>query len=227
MEDGERAWSERGDTEERSRWAAVLGIVLVMMVVITVVPESAGVLLVGGLLVVLVAVIVYRSPVVPRGLRTANLVAVAPAVALSVVDVVTAGDGTVGWRNLAVVGVLGTATLALLHRIAHHRVITMATAFGAVDAYVLLGLTFAAVYAAVEAFTGELFAGGEPTGFETMYFSFITLTTVGYGDLTPASDLARSLAVVQALLGQVFLVVLVARTVSLIGQSRETPGAPG
>lgn len=214
------------DTQERDRWFAVLAIVLATIVAITVLPEVPGTLAVAALLGLLVGVIVYRSHVVPRGLRIANLVAVIPVVALSVADALTAGDALVGWRNLAIVGVLATATVALLHRIAHHRVVTMASAFGAVDAYVLLGLTFAAVYSSIDAFTGELFVDLEPSGFDTLYFSFITLTTVGYGDLTPASDLARSLAVVQALLGQVFLVVLVARTVSLIGQRRHSPDAP-
>jgi voltage-gated potassium channel Kch len=50
------------------------------------------------------------------------------------------------------------------------------------------------------------------------YFSFVTLTTVGYGDITAASDIAKRLVVVEAFIGQVFLITLVARLVSLWGK---------
>jgi voltage-gated potassium channel Kch len=53
------------------------------------------------------------------------------------------------------------------------------------------------------------------------YFSFVTLTTVGYGDVTAASDLAKRLVVVEAFVGQVFLIVLVARLVALWGSPFE------
>ena len=59
-----------------------------------------------------------------------------------------------------------------------------------------------------------------------MYFSFITLTTVGYGDLTPYTDVARTAAVCEAVLGQVFLVTAVARIVSLLGSSRSDRSDP-
>ena len=49
-----------------------------------------------------------------------------------------------------------------------------------------------------------------------VYFSFITLTTVGYGDITPIAPLARSLAILEALIGQFFVAVLVARLVGLL-----------
>lgn len=224
MAPGDLRPPDEPDSAERVRWAAVLGIVLSTTVVVTVVPAGVATLLLGGLVAALVVTIVWETEVVPRGLRIANLAAAVPAVALSVLDAATTDDVLTGWRNVALTVVLATATVAVLHRIAQHRVITLATVFGAVDAYVLLGITFGAAYGAIDALGGELFANVEPSGFDLTYFSFITLTTVGYGDLTPASDLARSVAVVQALLGQVFLVVLVARTVSLIGQERPAAG---
>jgi hypothetical protein len=211
--------------EEQLRWAMVLGIVLVFTVVVAVVPSGLAAALGGGLLALLVVAVVWDARVVPRWLRVANVMALVPAVVLSLVEVATDGDALTGWRHVAVAAVLATSTVAILHRIAQHRIVTLATVFGAVDAYVLLGLTFAGAYSAVEGFTGDLFAG-PADGFDVLYFSFITLTTVGYGDLTPVSDVARSLAVVQALLGQVFLVVLVARTVSLLGQERPASDPP-
>src|SRR5262249_59285017 len=57
-----------------------------------------------------------------------------------------------------------------------------------------------------------------------LFFSFTTLTTVGYGNLIPAGPLGQALAMVEALLGQIYLVVIVARSVSLWGQDRPAVG---
>jgi uncharacterized membrane protein len=55
---------------------------------------------------------------------------------------------------------------------------------------------------------------------EFNYFSFVTMTTLGYGDITPVTDLARAVVVFQTIMGQIFLVVVVARVVSLLGTGR-------
>jgi hypothetical protein len=66
---------------------------------------------------------------------------------------------------------------------------------------------------------GKFFAQRDAgaTNVEFLYFSFITMTTVGFGDLSPATDVARVAVTFEALLGQVFLVTLVARLVSMYG----------
>jgi hypothetical protein len=88
---------------------------------------------------------------------------------------------------------------------------------GSIVAYLLLGLIFASVFHAV-----YLFAG--PTSFnnikgdnikEFLYFSFTSLTTMGYGDITPVHPLARSLANFEALIGQLYPAILIARLVSM------------
>jgi hypothetical protein len=69
--------------------------------------------------------------------------------------------------------------------------------------------------------TTPLFTDGSPADSATIqYFAFITLTTTGYGDLTPAGQSGRSLAVLDALAGQIFLVTPVARLVSMLGTER-------
>ena len=60
----------------------------------------------------------------------------------------------------------------------------------------------------------------KPTSADDLYFSFITLTTVGYGDLTAATSLGRSIAVLEALVGQIYLVTIVSVLVSRLGRSR-------
>jgi voltage-gated potassium channel Kch len=99
---------------------------------------------------------------------------------------------------------------------------------GAVAAYLLLGLSWALAYELVALRVGQAFSGAglgaaERTSF--IYFSFVTLTTVGYGDITPVHPVARSLAVAEALTGQLYPAILLARLVSLATGSG--PADPG
>ena len=89
---------------------------------------------------------------------------------------------------------------------------------GAVAAYLLFGLAWALAYELVAllasgAFSGTGLGGAERPSF--VYFSFVTLTTVGYGDVTPVHPVARTLAVAEALTGQLYPAILLARLVSL------------
>ncbi len=89
---------------------------------------------------------------------------------------------------------------------------------GAIAAYLLLGLAWAHVYAIVNRHHPQAFviSGAAPaTVSEWTYFSFITLTTVGYGDIVPSAPVARMLAMGEALAGQLYLAVLIARLVAL------------
>jgi uncharacterized membrane protein len=114
--------------------------------------------------------------------------------------------------------VLALAIFVVLRRIATHSKVTISTVMGGVLSYALLAFMFSALYEAVDlATTGDFFSQGPEPGSDYLYFSFITLTTVGFGDLTPAAEVAKRLVVIQALVGQIFLVVLVARLVSLWG----------
>ena len=95
---------------------------------------------------------------------------------------------------------------------------------GALSAYLIVGLMFASTYAALDHMTTSgFFADNQPANTQTyQYFSFTTLTTLGYGDFTAAQDSGRSIAMLEALTGQVFLATLVARLVSAYrGSSRE------
>jgi hypothetical protein len=102
-------------------------------------------------------------------------------------------------------------------RVLKHRRITHETVLGALCAYVLVGLFFAFVYLAVaELRDAPFFAQAGPhQQSEYLYFSFVALTTLGFGDLSPAVGLPQALTVLEALFGQVFLVTLVSRLVTL------------
>ncbi|MEM9109649.1 MAG: potassium channel family protein [Planctomycetota bacterium] len=89
---------------------------------------------------------------------------------------------------------------------------------GAVNVYLLSGITWAvALYAIELARPGSYALPGDaaPTPSDLYYFSFVTLTTLGYGDIRPVSELARASAVLESVFGQIFLIVLLGRLVSL------------
>jgi hypothetical protein len=95
---------------------------------------------------------------------------------------------------------------------------------GAVAAYLLLGLAWASAYELVAALAPGAFASAQSLGRHSqawIYYSFVTLTTVGYGDVTPLHPAARSLAVLEALVGQLYPAILLARLVSLQPQRAE------
>jgi hypothetical protein len=87
---------------------------------------------------------------------------------------------------------------------------------GAVCIYVLIGLLFVFLYGAIAAISSAHFfaQGTDGTRSLRLYFSFVTLATLGYGDYTPAQELGRTLAIVEALFGQLYLVTVIALLVS-------------
>jgi hypothetical protein len=90
--------------------------------------------------------------------------------------------------------------------------------FGGIVLYLLLGVMWAVAYALVDTLTPNAFAGrpANDAGLADWgYFSFVTLTTVGYGDITPVTRVARSLAMLEALVGQLYPAIIIARLVSL------------
>jgi hypothetical protein len=110
------------------------------------------------------------------------------------------------------------APVVVVRRLLRHREVTMRTLQGAISAYLLIPVAFQFVFlTADEALPGGFFGGPRSTT-SFMYFSLTTVTTVGYGDLAPASDVGRLLATVEALIGQVFLVTFVALLVGLLGE---------
>jgi hypothetical protein len=132
-----------------------------------------------------------------------------------------------GFAALWTAAILLLTVFVVVDRVLRHRIVTLQTIFGALSAYLLIGFMFAALFTVVANWTTTpLFAGGQTAdGNSIQYFTFITLTTTGYGDLTPAGQPGRSLAVLEVLAGQIFLVTLVARLVSVFGRARPVPGA--
>jgi hypothetical protein len=95
--------------------------------------------------------------------------------------------------------------------------------YAALSAYMLAGIFFGLFYWILEQVApGTFTAAGDFSRVSAIYFSFVTLATLGYGDIVPRTDVARGLAIVEGVGGQLFLAVMVARLVSLYG--RREPG---
>ncbi len=118
-------------------------------------------------------------------------------------------------------------TSVILRYILTEREITSDTVWGAMCAYLMIGLICAIAYAWLEEFAPGSFRGIAGTGsaatWEFVYFSMVTMTTLGYGDITPVHEMARSLATLEAVLGQFFVAVLVARIVAIMSSKPSTP----
>ncbi|HSG80988.1 MAG TPA: potassium channel family protein, partial [Gemmatimonadota bacterium] len=114
------------------------------------------------------------------------------------------------------------AWMLLLHVLAARRV-DVNIIFAAICVYMLVGFTCGYAYYLIELLAGDPTSMATFTGnvgidlprSESIYYSFVTLTTLGYGDIAPIASSSRAIAMVEALTGQVYLVTLMARLVSL------------
>jgi hypothetical protein len=126
-----------------------------------------------------------------------------------------------GWwaAGAALAGCLFAVTLTVLvgARVMRDGAISVHHIVGAVAMYLLIGIAFGEATRAMGLVDPEAYVANSGRNFarsELYYFSFVTLTTVGYGDITPVHPLARSLAILEALTGQLFPAILIARLVS-------------
>ncbi len=122
-------------------------------------------------------------------------------------------------------------TIIILSVVLRSRTITTDTIYGAVSVYLLIGLTFANGYTFIETvYPGSFYAstvhdpGGSLAFQDLLYYSFVTMTTLGYGDITPVTDQARSLAMLEAVSGVLYVAVLISRLIGSLGRSSEQDG---
>jgi Ion channel len=127
------------------------------------------------------------------------------------------GDSTAqGLSELWFVAVCLLTLIAVVRRVLVHEEVRLETICGALSAYLLLGLMFSSIYGAMaDLGSQQVFVQvAEPSIALRQYFSFTTLTTLGYGDVTAATDIGRAIAILEAICGQIFLVTLIARLVA-------------
>lgn len=179
------------------------------------VQRSVQTVLVGATLMLAL----YAAEVPTRRLRVAAAVIFAIVVGVVVMSLVGEGmtvDGIAAVANgLLVVLAPPAVVVGLLRNLRTTGTVTVTVVAGVLCLYLLLGLFFAFAYVAVQNLGGAPFFanGAGATSARSLYFSFVTMTTVGYGDYTARTNLGHTLSVTEALLGQIYLVTVVAAIV--------------
>jgi hypothetical protein len=142
---------------------------------------------------------------------------------------VVIGQGEAQLMNAAVAAIAPPAVaLGVLRELRSSDRIGLGPVTGVITLYMLLGMMWAFIYGAIDAFGGQFFAQDVPaTVSRCLYFSFVTLATVGYGDYTARSDLGHTLSIFEALVGQIYLVTVVSLIVGNLGRTRPHRAEPG
>lgn len=130
-----------------------------------------------------------------------------------------------GASDLLAAGLLTLVPAAIVLQFRRNLTVTGQSILAALCIYLVLGMFYANVASAVASIAGEPYFAGRPTAntSDYTYFSFVTLATVGYGDFVPALRLGRALAVLEAVMGQLYLVTVVALVIGNLGRR---PGDP-
>jgi voltage-gated potassium channel len=208
--------------EDRYMLSAVL-IVMCILAFAFAADGAAGRVFVVGLQGVTLTVILRSSEAKPRTIRIAGFLTLLALIgtvfsAIAGGKVSEAGPGIIG----ALLALFGP--IAIARRLVRQDAINFRTIAGAVCIYLLAGLFFALAFWTMGALETHGFFvqtdPGTPTDF--VYYSFITMTTVGYGDFTALHDLGRLSSVVEALFGQLYLVSVIALLVSNVGRVRRS-----
>lgn len=214
----------RPGQEAAYRYGVVLALSLAAVVFFIVAPErplsrAIGLLLMTSML--LVVVVTGRGGTVIR--RTVALVAglIAVGVALAITF-----SGLATWVGSAVGIVLIGGTLIELvvglARMLRTQGVTIRAVSGALSVYLLFGLLIALMVTVGANFADRAFfaQGTDGTQSQHVYFAFTTMTTTGYGDLTPATAYGRAIAVIAMLVGQIYLVTVIAMLVGNLRRRR-------
>jgi hypothetical protein len=174
-----------------------------------------------GLCLAMAAVGLVRGPDL-RGLVSLAFA----AVALVGVGLVLALQSTGAFGVLVWIPVFLLAIVAAVRHALGAGPVDSERIFAALDAYLLAGLLFASAFWALETWRpgsiGGAVSGATPSLRDAVYLSFVTIATLGYGDIVPHSEAARGLAIVEAVGGQMYLAVLVARLVSLYARQHDS-----
>jgi hypothetical protein len=199
-------------------YASLLVLLLANFLLLEVVDDKRWGVIGSTLLAAAALVVAISDPQTGHTINRRQAISIVVCVLLAPVVLVTNSESVIGLTYLLPAALLVTATLPVtLSRVLRHQRVSHETVLGALCTYVLVGLLFAFAYLAIDSIRDAPFfaQAGQHQESEYLYFSFVTLTTLGFGDLSPAVGLPQALTALEALLGQVFLVTLVARLVTL------------
>lgn len=207
-------------TEPRRSFGVVLVAIVVAVIFQLSAPPTDATRLIGVVIQGSVVLIALRAAGTQRHVVAISSVGVAVAVILATIAVVVGGDtgpGAARLITLALILLTPTAVVAgVIRELREDRRVTVETVYCGLCLYLLIGTAFAFLFGAIEDVgSAPFFTGGKsgsPNDF--LYFSLANLTTTGFGDFTAASELGRAMSVTEALMGQMYLVTVLAVIVS-------------
>jgi len=190
--------------------------------------EGSGLEHVLSAVVTLGAIVVAAATTgVPHRFRTGPFIGVLLALGVAAVALITIGtDTTTGIGSICSAAVLGGLLVVVLNRILNHHDVQAQTIAGAMCAYLLFGMFFGAIFAAMNTLDATPVFNHHMANSDYGYFSISTLTTVGYGDITAVGGFARRLTGIEAITGQMFLATAVARLMSVARITRRGETEP-
>jgi hypothetical protein len=201
----------------RDEFGLVLVLVLATYVLVSLLDNHGWSAVILALASSVTSVVALTSSHVKAGLVRGAIWLSALTVALAVIAAIT-DEHT--WLNLAStiqIALLAVAMAAVLRRVITTAEVGSRTILGAISVYTVLGILFTFLYGTIDRIQGGPFFEGHahPGGSDFIFFSYTTLTTTGYGNLVPGGQPGRMISGLEMMIGQIFLVTLVAGLVSL------------
>ncbi len=152
----------------------------------------------------------------------APVMVIAVFLLIGLVGVYSSIDSARGLAALFSAALTAGVIVRIFGGVARAPIINVRVVANAVTVYLMIGLLFAYLFIAVASFQEQFFVQGAQPNTTYLYFSYITLATIGYGDFTPAATLGRFMAVAEGLMGQLYLVTVLALIVSNLGRQRRS-----
>ena len=211
--------------EGRYGYGSVLCLIAASFTFLAAAPTTGWTAMVGLILQGATAVLALRVAGARRGMLVPIQIVVTAAIVAGTAVIFTSTGRPSGSSFVLAALLTALAPLAIgvgvVRDLREQRRVSAQVVMGALCIYFLIGMLFAAIYTAIGRIDPDaLFSNGvDGTIQEHLYFSFVTMTTLGYGDLAPAEPLARTVAVVEALLGQLYLVTVIAMLVGNVGRA--------
>jgi ion channel len=208
-----------GQTPRHGRYGLLLLAALLSLIVQGIVnPSAVQQVIVTALAGIMLLLALRAARLSPRVMRIASALAIA-ALVVSIVKATAGGigEGAARSTNAALIALGPPAiVVGLVRDLRETGSVRVQSLFGVLSLYMLIGMAFGFVYGAIDYYGGDPFfaAGQSATVSNCLYYSFITLSTVGYGDFVARTDLGHTLAVFEALIGQIYLVTVVSLIVT-------------
>ena len=221
--------ADRPAGRRRARYGLLLGAIILAFSIEGIAdPNQWQQILISALLGVTLLLALWTADAKPRIMRPTLLI-VACLFLASIAETIygRAGGGATRLGNALLVLLAPPAIIiGVTRNLRAKQAVTIEAVLGVLCVYILLGMFFSWLYGAIDRLGGNpFFAGGQTaTAARCLYFSFASLTTVGYGDLTARTNLGHTLSVSEALLGQVYLVTVVSLIVANLGRSTSASG---